>query len=112
MYIGCISKKTGLSIKAIRFYEKIGLIRQPQRKGSYRVYNESDIEVLVLIKEAKELGIALSKLQGVIVYTDGKIDWLKIKIFLKEIKKQFIENIEDMQMKVKNIERCYQQIDP
>ena len=54
----------------------------------------------------------MSKLQGVIVYTDGKIDWLKIKIFLKEIKKQFIENIEDMQMKVKNIERCYQQIDP
>lgn len=61
---------------------KIGLIRQPQSKGRYRVYEESDIEILVLIKEAKQLGITLSKLQGVIVYTNGKVDWLK-KIFLK-----------------------------
>ncbi|WP_076915513.1 MerR family transcriptional regulator [Pseudoalteromonas sp. TAB23] len=63
-------------------HQKIVLIRQPQSKGRYRVYEESDIEILVLIKEAKQLGITLSKLQGVIVYTNGKVDWLK-KIFLK-----------------------------
>lgn len=77
MYIGEASKKSGLSIKAIRFYEAIGLIKQPERKGRYRLYEETDIEILVLIKEAKELGITLSKLQGVIVYKDGKADWLK-----------------------------------
>jgi MerR family copper efflux transcriptional regulator len=74
MYIGEASKETGLSIKAIRFYEEIGLIKQPQRKGRYRIYKETDIELLALIKEAKDLGITLSKLKGVIVYNNGKVD--------------------------------------
>jgi MerR family copper efflux transcriptional regulator len=112
MYIGEASKKTGLSIKAIRFYEEIGLIRQPERRGRYRIYEETDIEILVLIKEAKELGITLSKLQGVIVYNNGKVDWLKIKIFLREIREQLIHDIEDMKMKVSNLDKCYHQINP
>jgi len=112
MYIGEASKRTGLSIKAIRFYEEIGLIRLPERKGRYRLYEETDIEILVLIKEAKELGINLSKLKGVIVYNDGKVDWLKIKVFLREIREQLIRNIEDMKTKLSNLDKCYHQINP
>jgi len=54
MYIGEISKKTDLSIKAIRFYEKTGLIRRPKRMSRYRVYQKTDVELLILIKEANE----------------------------------------------------------
>jgi len=112
MYIGEASKKTGLSIKAIRFYEKIGLIKQPERKGRYRVYEETHIELLVLIKEAKELGITLSKLQGVIGYNNGKVDWPKIKRFLKEIREQLINDLEDIKVKISNLDKCYHKINP
>ncbi|ALQ07936.1 MULTISPECIES: MerR family transcriptional regulator [Pseudoalteromonas] len=112
MYIGEASKKTGLSIKAIRFYEEKGLIRQPERKGRYRVYDETDIELLILIKEAKDLGITLSKLRGVIVYNDNKVDWKKIKQFLSEIRKELISKIEDINKQVNNIDKCYNQINP
>jgi MerR family copper efflux transcriptional regulator len=110
MYIGEVAKKTGLSIKAIRFYEEKGLIRQPERKGRYRVYVETDIEILILIKEAKELGITLSQLKGVIVYNNGKVDWGKIKVFLKDMRVQLISKIEDINKQVNSLDRCYKQI--
>jgi DNA-binding transcriptional MerR regulator len=112
MYIGEASKRTDLSIKAIRFYEKKGLIRQPERIGRYRVYQESDIELLVLIKEAKELGATLKMLKGVITYNDGKVDWANIKIFLGEVREQLISQIGDIKNKIDNLDKCYNQINP
>jgi MerR family copper efflux transcriptional regulator len=110
MYIGEASKKTGLSIKAIRFYEEIGLIRRPERVGRYRVYQETEIELLILIKEAKELGVTLSQLEGVIVYSHGKVDWAKIKIFLAELREQLVHQIDDIKKKIDSLDECYDQI--
>jgi MerR family copper efflux transcriptional regulator len=112
MYIGDASKKTGLSIKAIRFYEDIGLIKRPERLGRYRVYQASDVELLLLIKEAKELGVTLSRLKGVIVYNNGKIDWEKIKIFLVRFRAELTNQLYDIQVKVDSVDKCYEQITP
>jgi len=112
MYIGEASKKTGLSIKAIRFYEERGLIRHPERIGRYRVYKETDIEILILIKEAKELGVTLSQLEGVITYSNGKVNWGNIKIFLRDVRKQLVHQIDDIKAKIDSIDKCYDQIIP
>lgn len=48
MFIGEVSRKTGLSIKAIRLYEELGLIQTPQRQGRYRIYKHSDVDILNL----------------------------------------------------------------
>ncbi|MBV1882757.1 MAG: MerR family transcriptional regulator [Pseudomonadales bacterium] len=112
MYIGETSKKTGLSIKAIRFYEEKGLIRRPERIGRYRVYQETDIELLILIKEAKELGVTLSQLKGVITYKNGKVDWANIKTFLGKIREQLINQIDDIKRKIDRLDKCYDQINP
>ena len=112
MYIGEASKKTGLSIKAIRVYEEKGLIVRPERIGRYRVYKELDIELLILIKEAKELGVTLSQLKGIIVYKDGKVDWAIIKTFLTEIREQLMNQIDDIKKKVESLDQCYEQINP
>lgn len=112
MYIGEASKKTSLSVKAIRFYEKKGLIRRLERVGRYRVYQETDIEILILIKEAKELGVTLSQLKGVIVYKNGELDWGKIKLFLAETRLLLLKQIEDLNEKLISLEQCYDQINP
>lgn len=112
MYIGEASKQTGLSIKAIRFYEEKGLIREPKRKGQYRVYDKTDIELLTLIKEAKDLGIPLAKLKSIIIYNNGKVDWGEIKVFLREIREQLISEIEDINKQINNLDKCYNQITP
>ena len=110
MYIGEASKKTGLSIKAIRFYEEKGLIQRLKRAGGYRIYQQTDLELLVLIREAKELGVTLSQLKGVITYNNGTVDWENIKIFLGDVRVQLIGKIDDLNNKIDRLDKCYQQI--
>ncbi|WP_157669665.1 MerR family DNA-binding transcriptional regulator [Chitinibacter sp. GC72] len=66
MYIGELAKITGLSIKAIRHYEEIGLIKVPARKGQYRIYDQSYVPVLGMITLAKSLGFTLLELQTIV----------------------------------------------
>lgn len=65
MYIGELANITGLSIKAIRHYEEIGLIKAPARKGQYRVYDQSYVPLLGMITLAKSLGFSLLELQTI-----------------------------------------------
>jgi DNA-binding transcriptional MerR regulator len=110
MYIGEASIKTGLSIKAIRFYEEKGLIMRPERIGRYRVYQEAEVEILILIKEAKALGATINQLKGVIVYSNGKVDWAIIKVFLAEMRLQLLGQIDELNNKINNLDKCYNQI--
>lgn len=90
MYIGALGKITGISIKAIRHYEDIGLIKSPTRKGSYRVYDESYIPVLNMIKLAKSLGFTLNELKEIVKAKSEEgylpMDLLKREIILKKEK--------------------------
>ncbi|ESP91550.1 MULTISPECIES: MerR family transcriptional regulator [Pseudoalteromonas] len=106
MYIGEVANKTGLSIKAIRLYETRGLIKTPLRQGRYRVYEDSHIEVLNLIKEAKSLGSTLAQLDEVIVYQNGEVDWLRIEQFLVGLKCQLSRQVDSLNSRISRIENC------
>lgn len=110
MYIGEASKKSGLTVKAIRFYEEQGIITPPKRIGRYRVYTQSDIELFILIKEARELGLSLAELKGIVVYKDGKVDWKKIETIMQEYKNKLKKQVESLQRKIAMIEECCAQI--
>ncbi|GAA6134963.1 hypothetical protein NBRC116188_17530 [Oceaniserpentilla sp. 4NH20-0058] len=64
MYIGKFSELTGTTPKTIRFYESIGLIPEPVRKGKYRIYDHTYIETVKQIKRAQDLGFKLSELKA------------------------------------------------
>ncbi|MDN4072416.1 MerR family transcriptional regulator [Fictibacillus terranigra] len=59
------AKMTGITKRAIRYYEEIGLIQPPERSdGQVRLYTEEDIEQLKRVVDAKEvLGFSLQELQ-------------------------------------------------
>jgi len=61
MYIGKFATLTGTTPKTIRFYESIGLIPEPSRKGNYRIYDHTYIETVKQIKRAQDLGFKLSE---------------------------------------------------
>ncbi|MDD9340427.1 MAG: Cu(I)-responsive transcriptional regulator [Providencia heimbachae] len=62
MNISEIAKKTGLTTKAIRFYEEKGLITPPDRgENSYRYYQDKHFNELVLLKQAKDVGFTLEE---------------------------------------------------
>ncbi|AOT08783.1 MerR family transcriptional regulator [Pseudoalteromonas luteoviolacea] len=106
MYIGEVASKTGLSVKAIRLYEERGLISVPPRKGRYRYYNASHVEVLNLIKEAKSLGSTLSQLEAVIVYNNGEVDWSKVEGFLIKLKHRLNQQKETLQDRIGRVDAC------
>ena len=66
MLIGRVSELTGATRKAIRHYESIGLITPPDRKGSYRIYNDHDVMVISMICRAKSLGFSLFEIKEIV----------------------------------------------
>ncbi len=62
MDIGEVSKKSGVSTSALRYYEEIGLIKSNDRKGLRRQYSERVLETLALITLAKQAGFKLEDL--------------------------------------------------
>lgn len=62
--IGEAAKATGLSVDAIRFYEKSGLLNRPSRtEGGYRVYGSAAIADLEFIQRAQRLGFSLQEIR-------------------------------------------------
>lgn len=62
--IGQVARKTGLSVDAIRFYEKEGLVSRPSRtQGGYRVYEEREVADLEFIQRAQQLGFSLREIR-------------------------------------------------
>lgn len=66
MYIGKISELTGASRKAIRLYEEMGLIATPERRGTYRIYNQQHVVIISMIKRAQEVGFKLAEISSLI----------------------------------------------
>lgn len=64
LQIGQVAQKTGLSVDAIRFYEKSGLLARPMRtQGGYRLYQAREIADLEFIQKAQRLGFSLDEIR-------------------------------------------------
>jgi DNA-binding transcriptional MerR regulator len=64
MRIGQISKHTGLSVDAIRFYERNGLLAAPARSpGGFRLYSAADLSTLEFIRNLQTLGFSLTEVR-------------------------------------------------
>ena len=64
LQIGSAAKETGLSIDAIRFYQKSGLLKAPARtSGGYRVFTDTEIAELRFIARAQNLGFSLGEIR-------------------------------------------------
>lgn len=65
--IGEVSKKVGIKVPTLRYYEQVGLIPEPERSlGKQRRYSGTDVERLLFIKHARQLGFSLANITGLI----------------------------------------------
>jgi DNA-binding transcriptional MerR regulator len=63
-----VSEQTGLSVDAIRFYEKQRLLQQPPRtEGGFRLFSADDIQRIQFIRRAQYLGFSLPEIRGLLV---------------------------------------------
>ncbi len=67
MNIGQVAKATRLTAKMIRHYESLGLFSSSTRtEAGYRVFSESDLQVLHFIRRARRMGFSLPQVQQLI----------------------------------------------
>ncbi len=63
MTIGKLAAAEGVGVETVRFYQRRGLLAEPQRRGSgYREYCDADLARLVFIRRARRLGFTLSEI--------------------------------------------------
>jgi DNA-binding transcriptional MerR regulator len=74
MQIGIVAKKVGLSVDAIRFYERNALLpRAARTQGGFRQYGEHDIETLAFIRRVQGLGFKLSEVRGLLKLRGNRV---------------------------------------
>ena len=67
MKISEAAASSGCHLETIRYYERIGLLPQPDRTGSgYRVYGSADIERLRFIARGRDLGFSLEEIRSLL----------------------------------------------
>lgn len=72
MRIGELADATGVSTKAIRYYESIDLMKEPDRTPTgYRDYADAALERLRFIRQAQSTGLTLSEINAVLDLKDS-----------------------------------------
>ena len=65
--IGAASKASGVSVKMIRHYEAIGLLKNVARTyANYRVYSANDVHTLRFIRRARDLGFSMNDIKELV----------------------------------------------
>jgi MerR family transcriptional regulator, redox-sensitive transcriptional activator SoxR len=64
--IGEVSAQAGLRTSAIRYYERIGLVPEPQRESGRRRYEPDVLRRLAVIELAKRGGFSLDEIHGLL----------------------------------------------
>lgn len=110
--IGKVSEQTGLSVDAIRFYEKQRLLEHPPRtEGGFRLFSTEDIERIQFIRRAQQLGFSLPEIRELVILQreDGAAcshvrDLLKAKI--ETIRNKIVELATLEKQLAKRLRKC------
>ena len=71
MQIGEVAARTELSLRTIRHYEESGLVAPSARsQGGFRLYTETDVARLMVIRRMKPLGFTLDQMRDLLDATD------------------------------------------
>ncbi len=70
--IGVLAETAGVNVETIRFYQRKGLMQEPDRPvGVIRRYGEADLARLRFIKSAQRLGFRLDEVADLLKLEDG-----------------------------------------
>ena len=63
MHIGEVAARTELSLRSLRHWEEVGLLRPSGRTdGGFRLYTEDDVDKILVIRRMKPLGFTLEEM--------------------------------------------------
>ena len=103
MTVNEVSKLTGVSIRTLQYYDKIGLLHPAKyTEAGYRLYNDAALETLQQILLFRELEFPLKDIKEIISRPDfDRSKALEQQIKLLTLKKEHIENLIDLAKEIK-----------
>lgn len=113
MQIGEVAARTELSLRTIRHYEETGLVVPSARsQGGFRLYTETDVARLLVIRRMKPLGFTLDQMRDLLEATDrldtgGDVDTDEREALLdrvREYEQAAAQKIEDLRVQLTRAE--------
>lgn len=99
MNIGEASRRSGVSQRMIRHYERIGLIPPPLRRDSgYRDYDGQDVHRLQFIANARDLGFSVAEIGALLDLWDNR------ERASGEVKELALRQIDELSRKITNLQ--------
>ena len=98
--IGQVARRAAIGVETVRFYDRQGLIAEPDRRASgYRQYGEEVVDRLRFVREAKELGFTLNEIK----------ELLSLKLdpssSCAEVKGRAEAKVADIEQKIQTLQR-------
>lgn len=100
--IGELSRRTGLSVSAIRFYEERGLVTSFRTRGNQRRFERAEIRRLSFVIIAQQLGLTLAQIHAELMdlpnrRVPSRADWQAISSRVRKILETKVAQIEATQ---------------
>jgi Cu(I)-responsive transcriptional regulator len=97
--IGQATQATGVSVKMIRHYEEIGLLRNVARTAAnYRLYSEQHLHTLRFIKRSRTLGFSIDEIRELLSL------WQDRRRSSASVKKIAARHVEELQGKIAELQ--------
>ncbi|MEJ3742457.1 redox-sensitive transcriptional activator SoxR [Actinomycetes bacterium KLBMP 9797] len=81
--IGELSRRSGVAASALRYYERLGLIRADRTGGNQRRYDRAELRRVAFIRIAQRVGVSLDEIKDALATlpesrTPTKADWARL----------------------------------
>jgi MerR family mercuric resistance operon transcriptional regulator len=98
--IGELSKRSGVNIETIRYYERVKMLAPPPRTASgRRVYCSTDLRALTFIRRARELGFSLDEIRALLRLGGPE------KASCREVRDIATHHLEDIRAKLADLKK-------
>ncbi|MCB4823074.1 MerR family transcriptional regulator [Roseicella aerolata] len=97
--IGELSRRSGVNIETVRYYEKIALLPPPPRtEGGHRLYPDDYAKRLTFIRRGRELGFTLDEIRNLLGLVEGGHS-------CGEVREAALAHVEDIRRKIADLRR-------
>ncbi|HKF61133.1 MAG TPA: helix-turn-helix domain-containing protein [Dongiaceae bacterium] len=98
--IGALSRRTGVNIETIRFYERIGILAKPPRSAAgHRIYSQAQLMRLGFVRRSRELGFSLDEVRRLLKLVDGG------RYTCAEVKTITLDHLAEIRRKIADLRR-------
>jgi len=100
MRIGELAKHAAVNIQTVRYYERRGLLPEPERRPSgYREYTAESLQRLRFIRRSQELGFTLSEIEDLLALRSAS------HASAEAIRSRVAEKVDNIEEKIRDLQR-------